>query len=550
MNEYLLMDEKSISLIDYKERQQLIMEFSKLPNEFFSKLRHFQPQIGCLNACTICSKYAGKNMAYWNEKRIRNVIAALKCSTPAKEKPLIVWERSNHRNGVIFSYLDNDVGNYFYLDKFITIANNELGVKTRISTVGYSRYNHKLNAMHKRIAKNYKSLAGVRLSFTPYSIGWNGCNNKKFSKEDYEEDIANFLKTYRPYYKKVGSGAREFCVELRYKPLINISPVYVFTFDGYFIIYTDKYLYVSNEKNIQFENTYIVDAKNHRLSLTNTGIKFNKIYVDEILKCKIDIKKYLRNNFNNIEKNVIIYRVENFDGYYYSINPQLEDSGGYGINIYPTTKTREKSGYIILERFFLNTLFEYKKSKGLNPKEKFEKAKWKDVYNVIDKLEQLALSYEKESVLKANYIRNEILDMLNVYVNALRKAKYSPSTFFDKNFTIDTGIICNLGRAIKEFKGLVSIENEPLTLNHERNYGKYNSTMVIEDESWRLSCDYDNQILIEKLDMSHTTTAEGQTVFRKLIQLSNNDEKMNFKNISSDYLIPGQRKKKDGNKVL
>ena len=58
MNEYLLMDEKSISLIDYKERQQLIMEFSKLPNEFFSKLRHFQPQIGCLNACTICSKYA------------------------------------------------------------------------------------------------------------------------------------------------------------------------------------------------------------------------------------------------------------------------------------------------------------------------------------------------------------------------------------------------------------------------------------------------------------------------------------------------------------
>lgn len=550
MIEYLLTDEKDISLIDYNERKKLITEFSKLPNEFFSKLRHFQPQIGCLNACTICSKYAGKNMAYWNEKRIRNVIAALKYSTPAKKKPLIVWERSNHRNGVIFSYLDNDVGNYFYLNKFIKIANKELGVRTRISTVGYSRYNHKLNLMHKKIARDYKSLAGVRLSFTPYSVGWNDCQSKRFSKKDYEADITNFLKIYKPYYKKVGSGAREFCIELRYKPLINISPVHILTFDEHFVICSDKYLYISSKKNIQFENTFIADAKNHRLSLTNTGIKFNKIYVNKVLNNKSDIKNYLKKNFNNIEKNVTIYRVKNYDGYYYSINPQLEDTGGYGINIYPITKTREKSGYIVLERFFLNTLFEYKKSKGLTPKEPFKNAKWKDVYNVINSLEQLAASYEKESKIKANYIRNELLNMLKVYVNALRKAKYKPNTFFDKNFTIDTGIICNLGRAIKEFKGLVSIENEPLTLNHERNYGKYNSTMVIEDKSWRLSCDYNDQILIEKLDMSHTATSEGQTVFNKVIQLSSCDEKMNSKNINSNYLIPGQRKKKYGNKVL
>lgn len=542
MQELLLTDEKNISLHDYNERKKLAIEFSKYPIEFFSKLRHFQPQIGCLNACTICSKYAGKNMSYWNISRIRNIVAALKYSTPAKEKPLLVWDRSNHRNGVIFSYLDNDVGNYYYLNYFIDIINKELGIKTRISTVGFSRYNHKLNNMHKKISKNYKSLAGVRLSFTPYSIGWNSCNSEKFSKQDYQKDITNFLKIYKKYYKKVGSGSRNFCVELRYKPLINICQVYISKFKEHFVIYSDNYLYISIEKNIKFKDTFIKDAKNHRLSLTNTGIKFNKIILKNKLNNKKDIELYLNSNYGKIEKVVKIYRVKNFDGYYYSVDPQLEDTGGYGINFYPITKTRNKSGYIILERFFLNTLFNYKKSKGLSAKEEFKNAKWKDVDKVILELEKLSNEYEKEYKIKSQYIKNELLEMIRIYATSLKEAKYKPSVFFDKNFTIDTGIICNLGRALKEFKGLVSVENEPLTLNHERNYGKHNSTMVIEDVSWRLSCEYNNKIIIEKLDLSHTATQEGQVMSRKIIKLSKCDESLNFDAINSKYLIPGQRR--------
>lgn len=136
--ELLLSDEKCINNEDLSERKYLVKRFLNFPTEFFSKLRHFQPQIGCLNACSICSKYAGCNVSYWNERRIRNVIAALKYSSPRKDKPSIVWDRDNHISGVIFSYLDNDVGNYYYLDRFIELAYLELGVKTRISTVGYS----------------------------------------------------------------------------------------------------------------------------------------------------------------------------------------------------------------------------------------------------------------------------------------------------------------------------------------------------------------------------------------------------------------------------
>ena len=119
MKEYLLTDEKEISEADYLERSALIDQFKQMPVDFFSKLRHFQPQIGCLNACSICSKHASTNMNYWTEKRIRNVISALKYSTPRTEKPLIVWDRDNHRSGVIFSYLDNDVSTYKYFDNLL-----------------------------------------------------------------------------------------------------------------------------------------------------------------------------------------------------------------------------------------------------------------------------------------------------------------------------------------------------------------------------------------------------------------------------------------------
>ena len=539
MKEYLLSDENNISKEDYTERKKLISIFQKMPLDFFSKLRHFQPQVGCLNACTICSKYASNNVAFWDESRIRNVVAALKQTTPHKEKPRIVWDRDNHRSGVVFSYLDNDVGNYTYLDKFVDIAYCELGVKTRISTVGFSRHNRELNNVHKRVANNNQALAGVRLSFTPYEIGWMKCNNK-FSREDYEEDIANFLKIYKPYYDIVGSGSRNFCVELRYKPLVINTDVFVFRYQKRFVIAANKYVYISKEENINFIDTQILDAKVHRLSLNNEGIYFERFETNKIINSKEDAIVAIKNNCHL--GTFKVYRVKNRDGYYYSVSPKLTDNGNYGINFYPKTKKRLKSGIIILERFFLNTLFDYKKKHNLSANDEYPTATWKDVNNVLKNLLKLAYDYqEKGYTYKYNYIINELYPLIETYAHALKKAKYEGSTFFDKNFTIDTGIICNLGRAIKEFKGLVSVENEPLTLNHERNYGKTNSTMVIESVAWRLSCDYDDKIVVEEMNLSETATKKGQVQHRKKIKLSKKDIVFKSYNLKNKYLIPGQK---------
>ena len=61
--EFLLTDELEITYEDYLERKKLIDIFNTMPNDFFAKLRHFQPQIGCLNACSICSKHASTNVS-------------------------------------------------------------------------------------------------------------------------------------------------------------------------------------------------------------------------------------------------------------------------------------------------------------------------------------------------------------------------------------------------------------------------------------------------------------------------------------------------------
>ena len=161
-----------------------------------------------------------------------------------------------------------------------------------------------------------------------------------------------------------------------------------------------------------------------------------------------------------------------------------------------------------------------------------------DCNEVLKLLEEYANFYnENGKVDKSEYIKEHVIPLINVYINALRLAGYSSDAFFDKNFTIDTGMICNLGRAINLFKGLTKFINEPLTPTHERNYGRHCSTMKQENSVWLLGCDFHNSISIEKLDLFNTASVEGQTSFKKKITIDNFN-----KNISQEekYLYPGE----------
>lgn len=548
-NKYLLTDEIEICKQDYEERKILIHEFRKMPEEFFSKMRHFQPQIGCLNACEICSKTANARVEFWEERRIRNIIAALKYASPQIKTnySLITYDRYEHRNGVIFPYLDNDIGNYPYLDLFISIAFKELGVKTRISTVSYSRYNERLNDMHKRINLLHKEgLGGIRLSFTPYELGWCS-NNATYSQFDYTLDMANLLKIYKPYYELYGSGSRQMCVELRYKPLVETDKVFETEVLNHKVIYVGHYLFISKQCYVKMKEAHIKDPFNNKIVLTENATEFYSIETygtfETVEQLKKICHKFIIGSLQDYKISEI-YLMSNYDGRYYAINPSITEDGNHGMCIYPRTEIRKTSGYVVLERFLVNSIIEFKKTIGLKSLEKFENATWRDVYNVLNICRKTANKYKENGIQnKYDYVMEEVMPMANAYISALQIAGYPAEKFFDAEFTIDTGIICNLGRAIHEFKGLTNKENEPLTPIHERNYGVYNSKMKEEGVAWRLSCNYENSIVIEKLNMYDTASVRGQVAEKRIIQLNNLDEIYTSSDLKTMYLIPGERLK-------
>ena len=538
--EFLLRDELEISESDLEIRKKLYDVFMDLPENFVSKMRHLQPQVGCFNNCSFCSKFSICRSEYWTKRSLRNIISALKytASNYTSDDLLLAWDRKEHRIGVIFPYLNNDIAAYPYLYEFIDLCYKELGVRTRISTVGFSRHNKELNDMHKRICSSdlFLALGGVRLSVSQYGRVWEEKSIKN-SLDDYSKDLANFLTIYKPYYDKFGSGSRKMCCELRFNPLVENSKVFTFEYNNKFIISTSNYLYISKEEDIEFEEAFIKDPYNHSLELTTTGIKFLEYNLPFKVSNKEELLNYIDNNGLKEEKEVEVYLFTNKDGEYYSIDPKLTSEGNYGINIYPLTDVREKSGYIITERFFLNALYNYKKSKGYGLRDKLYNTTYDDVEEVINILKEYSTYYkENNKEEKSNYIINHIIPVIEVYVSALKQANYSSDVFFDKKFTIDTGIICNLGRAINLFKGITKHINEPLTPIHERNYGRHCSTMKQENYVWLLGCDFHDNILIEKLDLFNTASTEGQVSIRKRINIEGFNNKIGE---DESYLYPG-----------
>lgn len=538
---FLLSDEKEISLRDFKIRKTLYDEFMNLPENFVSKMRHLQPQIGCFNNCGFCSKFSVCKSEYWKEDSLRNIVSAIKYTSKnyTSDDLLLAWDRREHRVGVVFPYLNNDISSYPYLDQFIDLCYRELGVRTRISTVGFSRHNKLLNDMHRRICTGdlFYALAGVRLSISQYGRVWEDTGSKN-SLNDYCLDIAEFLNIYKPYYDKFGSGSRKMCCEFRFDPLVENSPVLDFIYKGKKVIATSNYLYISVDSDVELEECFIKDPYVHSLSLTRDGVKFREYNLNFKVEKEEDLINYLDKNELESVKDVEVYLFSNKDGIYYSIDPRLTSSGNFGINIYPETDIRQKSGYIITERFFLNALYNFKKRRGLGLRDLVNNSTFDDCLEVIEILKEYSKYYgEIGKAEKSKYIIDNIIPLLEIYIKALETAGYSSNVFFDKNFTIDTGIICNLGRGINYFKGLTKFINEPLTPNHERNYGRHCSTMKQENYVWLLGCDFNNNVLIEKLDLFNTASVEGQVSLKKKIQIDGFNGKINE---DSKYLYPGE----------
>ena len=591
---------------DKRTRQFLVEGFLSWPIDAFQRMRHLQPQIGCLSRCSFCSQSAGTSIWYLDKQQLANVFAAIKYVSllhalsyengrylsllnmqtaldsdgrfskqfVMPNHGLLGYDRIEHRPGVLFCYLDNDISNYPYLDDFLKFSHEDLGIKIRISTVGYSRHSSNLQIMHTQIAKYLTpSLAGVRLSISSYAYGWH-TRNEFYSNSEYVADIANFLKVYKPAFEALKLGSRTACVEFRFCPLLQIVEWQDNFRDGHHVIDVSPYFLVS-------KNAYQELPESKVLQNIKGRIKFDQsphlYYMVRDVNLSSQAKEHILRDVMNGKFSEIgdvqlvpLRKMSNDDGIYYVVSAEAENNEIYTKQFYPQVGCRPKSGYIDSERYFLNALLSVGKlgSPHYN---------WSNVGEVLSCLKRKAEHFQVIDPFTSEYITNEILPLVGGYAKALKTSEFSANEFFNKKFTRDTGTICNLGRAYNSFKGLVSRPNLPLKPSDERAYGK-NGSLAIEGSVWRLSVapsiDLRDEkisggdigdivdifstsrlrhesgernmvtrvpnLVLERFDMAETSTERGQTGDRMWMSIPKL-EKISLAALDKEYLIPGQR---------
>ncbi|MFJ9195947.1 hypothetical protein [Streptomyces globisporus] len=481
----------------------LVSQFRRLPDEAMTRLQYFAPATGCFNRCSFCSQAAGREVWQLTPLGLYSLIKAV--AIVAEERGIRVSRgRDAHRPGTIFPYLDNDIASYPYLYEYLRWTDELLGCKVRISTVGYSSAGPEnpflpdtpapnLAVMHRRIAGECgQILDGIRLSLTPYTLGWKDRTAESTTRKQFIRDMANLLATYRPVFNQLGHGAATAAVELRFAPLVGLGEVIDTNIDGRHVIAVGPHLLISTEPTtgeLPIAQVMALGELNEPVFSTDPT-RYLHLTSDQLTPDEVTVRAALSGSitFPHQRREVDLYKFSNADGPYYAIEPNFDEDGHFtALHIYLRTEQRSKSGYTNATRWFLNTLLDIKAGRGYTDRfAEFPDATWSDVKQVEEHLAEIARSLDNIDNLAARHIRNEILPIVETYTAAINSAGMPASTVFSPSFTLDTGQIVNQGRARTMFRGLVTVVDEPMTPREERGYGA-TSLSSRRGTIWRLA---------------------------------------------------------------
>ncbi|MGW1768683.1 hypothetical protein ACWCQL_32165 [Streptomyces sp. NPDC002073] len=469
----------------------LAEQLRALPTEVLTRLQYLAPATGCFNRCAFCSQAAGREVWQLTRPGLYALMSAL--HTVADERGVRIGRgRDAHRPGTIFPYLDNDIMSYPYLDDFLSLAHSELGTKVRISTVGYSSAAPDLAAMHRRIAAEFGHvLDGVRVSLTPYTLGWTDRSAESTTRRQFTADLTHLLATYRKVFDQIGHGAATAAVELRFAPLVGIVTVTDTTANGHHVITAGPHMLISTEPTTEpipgARVTALTDSNQpvfsepprRYLRITAQGLTPD----DATVRAALDATLTLPHERREVD----FYRFANADGPYYAANPTFAEDGRFtALHIYPATEHRKASGYTDATRTFLNTLLAIKASHAIARREAFPTATWADVLLITRTMNDRANALDDIDPSAAQHIRREVLPLVQTYTTAMRAAGYPAAAVFSRDFTIDTGQIVNQGRGQGLFRGLAATTDEPMTPREERGYGEV-SVSSARGTVWRIA---------------------------------------------------------------
>ncbi len=446
-----------------------------LPTEALTHLQYLPPAVGCVNRCAMCSQAAGSDIWQLTEHGLGDLFHAL--AEEASERGVRIGGGRAHRPSVLFPYLDNDIASYPYLDTYARLARDVLGVKIRVSTVGWSEGAGHLAAMHQRLADDFKEVFdGIRISLTPYATGYVG-KSPGTSRDRYTDDLAHVLRTYRPLFDHLGHGAATAAVELRFAPLIGLGELLDTHIDGHHVLACGPHLLIAAQpgaNELPYTEITHLDERAQPV-LSEQGLLYLHVTADAAEPTIQTVRDAL-DGVLPIQHRAIpvrLHRLRNADGDYWAADPDFHPDGRFtALNLYPATDRRKASGYTDTTRHFLNTLLAYKTARRIDRRQKFLTSTPADIDGVLTALRQQAMALDPVDHSAAAHLREQVLPQVSVYARALLKAGYPASAFFSREFTIDTGQIVNQGRAQALFRGLTGTNGEPMTLREERGFGQ------------------------------------------------------------------------------
>ena len=460
-----------------------------LPNEAFTRVQYVAAQVGCVNRCAMCSQFAGSDVWQFTPRGLTDLTHAL--AGEAAARGLRIAQGRIHRPGVLFPYLDNDIASYPYLDTYARLARDVLGVRLRMSSIGFSEKSDQLGQMHRRLVADFKDVFdGVRFSLTPYATGYIG-KAPGTSRDRYTTDLAHTLATYRPLLDHLGHGAASAAVEMRFAPLVGIAELTDTHIDGHHVLACGPHLLISAERGqppLPHSTIERLDERNQPvfsrpgalyLHLVSDAAELSAATVRDALVGVLPLRHHATT--------VRVHRFTNADGDYFAADPDFHPDGRFtALHLYPVTDTRKASGYTDATRHFLNTLLDHKAAHGIGRRDPFPGATAADIDSVLSALRRRAQDLDNVDHAAASHLRTEVIPLVSVYARALLKAGYPATTFFSPEFTIDTGQIVNQGRAQNLFRGLAATNGEPMTPREERGFGAA-SLSTVRGPIWRIT---------------------------------------------------------------
>jgi hypothetical protein len=426
--EFLLCDEKDLPMEEYNRRvrfSQLLIE--NVPHEVFENLSVFQPSVGCLNLCSFCSQESGPLIRFLDGSSIRTLAGGIRGAIHQLNIPFVSCNRE-YKHGVIFPYLDNDIGSYPYLLDYL-IAMASLGLKTRISTVGWSRHNYKLKQMHNEIVNNYQyTLSGIRFSLTPYTVGF------KTNPDEFIIDFTSSLSIYLPLLgRKDSSGA---CIDICCKPDIITGSVIVQHAGGCMTVRCGEYLLIVRMDNLRSPATAI--------QIIGTLNESDNPFIEQMIRTW---------KISEIKESIVV-EVGSFlpfineDGPYYAFIPSVASDNTDGVFYYLQTKKRDSG--VMDARWPLRVL---------QSDEIIQPDSFTDYVRIEQICELHVLNTKRYSTRRAEYLSKQLLPLVKKLCKIFSLMGVEPKRIFNKDFIRDRGIIRNSGRAYSEFRKIASSPN-------------------------------------------------------------------------------------------